>query len=66
MNTIDYYNHNTQAFYERTIKVDVTDRYEKVLNYLPEKAKILDAGMFFNDPEKHESDPNDVPVGKLS
>ena len=44
MKTIDYYNNNAQAFYARTIKVDVTDSYEKVLKYLPEKAKILDAG----------------------
>ena len=42
--TIDYYDNNAQAFYERTIKVDVTDSYEKVLKYLPEKAQILDAG----------------------
>ncbi|MBM3632000.1 MAG: class I SAM-dependent methyltransferase [Alphaproteobacteria bacterium] len=42
--TIDYYDHNAQAFYERTIKVDVTDGYEKVLRCLPEKAHILDAG----------------------
>ncbi len=65
MNTIDYYENHSQAFYMRTITVDVTDRYQKVRKYLPEKADILDAGMSFNDPENHESDPNDVPVGKL-
>ncbi len=65
MNTIDYYQNHSQAFYARTIIVGVTDRYEKVLKYLPEKADILDVGMSFNDPENHESDPNDVSVSKL-
>lgn len=44
MKTIDYYNNNSQAFYDRTINADITDSYEKFLKYLPEKAKILDAG----------------------
>lgn len=44
MKTIDYYNNNSPAFYDRTIKADITDSYEKFLKYLPEKAKILDAG----------------------
>ena len=41
MKTIDYYNNNSQAFYDRTINADITDSYKKFLKYLPEKAKIL-------------------------
>jgi SAM-dependent methyltransferase len=44
MKTIDYYNNNSKASYDRTINADITDSYEKFLKYLPEKAKILDAG----------------------
>jgi 2-polyprenyl-3-methyl-5-hydroxy-6-metoxy-1,4-benzoquinol methylase len=44
MKTIDYYNNNSQAFYDRTINSDITESYEKFLKYLPEKATILDAG----------------------
>lgn len=42
--TIDYYNNNAQAFYDRTISVDITDNYKRFLKYLEEKSKILDAG----------------------
>lgn len=44
MKTIDYYNNNSQSFYERTINADITDSYDKFLKYLAKKAKILDAG----------------------
>ena len=44
MKTIDYYNNNSQVFYDRTINANMTDSYEKFLKYLPEKAHILDAG----------------------
>jgi hypothetical protein len=46
MKTIDYYNNNSQAFYDRTINADITDSYKKFLKYLPEKAKILFAVRF--------------------
>lgn len=44
MNSIDYYDHNAQAFYDRTIGVDMMDKYQKFLRLLPPEAKILDAG----------------------
>ena len=44
MKTIDYYNHHSQSFYDRTINADITDSCEKFLQYLPEKVTILDAG----------------------
>ncbi len=42
--TIDYYNQNAQAFYDRTISADISESYQKFLKLLPEKAYILDAG----------------------
>ncbi len=44
MDTIDYYNKNAQAFYDRTIYTNLTETYDKFLSLLPEKAFILDAG----------------------
>lgn len=44
MNTIDYYNKNAQAFYDRTIHADLSETYHKFLSLLPKKATILDAG----------------------
>ena len=38
--TIDYYENNSQAFYARTINVDVTDSCEKFLRHLPKQACI--------------------------
>ncbi|HXF90357.1 MAG TPA: methyltransferase domain-containing protein [Candidatus Nitrosotenuis sp.] len=42
--SLDYYNRNAQAFYERTIHLDMSDAQQKFLSYLPEQARILDAG----------------------
>jgi SAM-dependent methyltransferase len=44
MDTIDYYNNNAQAFYDRTIHTNLSEIYDKFLRLLPEKAHILDAG----------------------
>jgi SAM-dependent methyltransferase len=44
MNTIAYYNANAQSFYERTINTDLSHFHTKFLDFLPEKAHILDAG----------------------
>lgn len=44
MKTVQYYNDNAQAFYDRTIDLDVFNSYRKFLEKLPEKAHILDAG----------------------
>jgi SAM-dependent methyltransferase len=44
MNTIDYYNQNAQAFYDRTINANVTEEQNKFLNVLPLQSHILDAG----------------------
>lgn len=44
MNSIEYYNKNSQAFYERTIHADLKKVYQKFLKYLGEKGCILDAG----------------------
>lgn len=44
MNSIDYYNNNSTAFYDRTIHADLHDIYKKFLKYLPKKGRILEAG----------------------
>ena len=44
MRTINYYNNNAQAFYDRTISVDLSSDYHKFLSLLHTKAHILDAG----------------------
>lgn len=44
MDSIDYYNQNSQAFYDRTINADQRDTYEMFLKHLPRKGRILDAG----------------------
>lgn len=44
MSSIDYYNKNSQNFYERTINADLQDAYQKFLGYLPKEGCILDAG----------------------
>lgn len=44
MDSIDYYNQNAQAFFDRTIDVDRADAYAKFLPHLVPNAKILDAG----------------------
>lgn len=44
MDTIDYYNKNAQAFYDRTIHTNLIETYDKFLSLLPEEASILDAG----------------------
>jgi SAM-dependent methyltransferase len=44
MKTIEYYNSNAQSFYDRTINADISDSYKKFLEYMREKAHILDAG----------------------
>lgn len=42
--TLDYYERNAKAFYEGTVKVNMTTLYTPFLSYMPSYAKILDAG----------------------
>ena len=42
--TIDYYNHNAQAYQQRTAARYISARYDAFLALLPAKAEILDAG----------------------
>lgn len=42
--SIEYYNNNTQAFYDRTINADISNSYEAFLKKLPNNSHILDAG----------------------
>lgn len=44
MSTIAYYNINAQSFYDRTINADLSHFHTKFLDFLPEKAHVLDAG----------------------
>lgn len=44
MVTLDYYNTQGQAFVSRTIDRDVSENRNRFLKYLPETARILDAG----------------------
>lgn len=42
--TIAYYNNNAPEYFDRTIKINMKDTYDKFLQYLPKHAHILDAG----------------------
>ncbi len=42
--SVQYYNNNAQAFYDRTINADISNSYEAFLKRLPINAHILDAG----------------------
>lgn len=44
MSSIDYYNKNSQSFYDRTIHIDMSKLYQKFLSLLTKNARILDAG----------------------
>jgi SAM-dependent methyltransferase len=44
MNSIDYYDQNGQAFFQRTVKADVSESYGRFLPLLKPGARILDAG----------------------
>lgn len=44
MDSIAYYNRNAKDFYNRTIHVDVGELHREFLEYLPKRARILDAG----------------------
>jgi SAM-dependent methyltransferase len=44
MSSINYYNKNSQNFYERTINADLQDTYQKFLRHVPKGGRILDAG----------------------
>jgi len=44
MCSVDYYNQNSQSFYDRTIYANVQDLYDKFLKYAPAQCCILDAG----------------------
>lgn len=44
MDSIGYYNKNARDFYDRTLHADVGELYQKFLQHLPEKGRILDAG----------------------
>ena len=43
-NTNDYYNSNSQTFFESTIQADLSHLYERFLQYVPDQGKILDLG----------------------
>lgn len=44
MDSIAYYDKNSEEFFLRTIHVDMNKIYEKFLNHIPEGVRILDAG----------------------
>lgn len=44
MSSIGYYDKNSNDFFDRTINCDMQELYEKFLQYVPEKGRILDAG----------------------
>ena len=44
MDSIAYYDKNSQAFFERTIHADVQEEHRKFLSYVPKEGRILDAG----------------------
>jgi SAM-dependent methyltransferase len=44
MDSISYYDKNSQEFHDRTINADVQDLYQKFLKHVPKQGRILDAG----------------------
>ena len=44
MSSINYYDKNSQEFFDRTINADVQDLYQKFLKHVPKEGRILDAG----------------------
>ena len=40
----NYYNHHAEEFIENTVNVDMSSLYQRFISYLPEHAKVLDAG----------------------
>jgi len=44
MNSIDYYNNNSDAFVQATINITLGDLHRMFLAYIPSGGKILDAG----------------------
>jgi len=56
MTSVEYYNQNATAFYERTIHADMSAMHEKFLSLLPSNARILDAGCGVGRDTKHFHD----------
>ena len=44
MNTLDYYNKNSEEYFNSTLNVDMTNTYKAFLKLLPKDGKILDLG----------------------
>lgn len=44
MNTLDYYNKNSEEYFNSTLNVDMTNTYKEFLKLLPKGGKILDLG----------------------
>jgi len=42
--TINYYNENAESFYHNTIDINMEHFYQKFLEHIPNKGKILDVG----------------------
>lgn len=44
MNTLNYYNKNSEEYFNSTLNVDMTNTYKEFLKLVPEGGKILDLG----------------------
>lgn len=44
MNTLDYYNKNSEEYFNSTLNVDMANTYKEFLKLVPEGGKILDLG----------------------
>lgn len=42
--TIDYYNNNTENYFQTTVNADLSESYERFLKHIPEKGRIIDIG----------------------
>jgi len=42
--TIDYYNKNSERFYNNTVNIDLSELYSKFLRHIPDNGTILDLG----------------------
>ena len=44
ISTTEYYNRNARAYYDQTVNLEISNRYNQFLKFIPLNGKILDAG----------------------
>ena len=44
ISTTEYYNRNASAYYDQTVNLEISNRYNQFLKFIPPNGEILDAG----------------------